>query len=534
MNWSDYVLMALFLASVCIVGGLFAKKSKSTNDHLLGGAKMPWWAAGISYVMALLSTASLVMVPGEAYNNGLRLYIAEWFAPVTGLIFFFIFMRFYFLIKTFTPFAYLERRFDVRVRAIISAVFLLTRISILSMILYSCAMVFKGMANWRIWSTILLLGVVSTTYCTLGGFRAVIWTNVLQFFVLGGGILVTMIVCLNNVDGGMSGAIGYAFDHGRGFNFEKDFFSFDPHVRLTFWLMMISSISAYMFYNSSDQIAIQQLLSTDSYKTARRSFITSVLIFLPLGAVSWLMGLAVFAYFGQNPIPEGNPPGDLALFTFVKLKMPHPFPGLLGSAMLAAAISTVGSMILSLTTVAAKDFYLRFFRPRASETQQVRFSRTMTVVFGVLATTVAILMSQTSKALGETLIEASTMWIAITTVIAPIFFIGVVNPRCNANHALACIVIGGAATLGMVIWYLTSRAAGNPISFMCVQVPGFILPIIIGVILPFFIGESPSREATENLTIWTLKRNAQEQKPDGNDDNAEDVCYMPDSCDETR
>ena len=222
------------------------------------------------------------------------------------------------------------------------------------MILLSCAKVFEGIAGWQVWKTIVLLGVISTVYCVLGGLKAVIWTNVLQFFVLGGGIIATTVICVANVDGGAVGVIKYAFANDHGFNFAEDFFSFDPHVRLTFWLFMMGSISAYMFYNCADQIAIQQLLSTNSYKAARNSFITSVIIFVPLGAITWFIGLAVFAYFGQNPPPDPDMPGDLALFTFVRLKMPHPFPGLLASAMLAAAISTVGAMMISLATVATK------------------------------------------------------------------------------------------------------------------------------------------------------------------------------------
>ena len=253
MNIFDSLIMVIFLVALCCVGGIFARREKTTNDFMLGGSKIPWWACAISYVMALLSTVSLVAIPGEAYNNGLRLYIMEWFAPVTGLLFFFIFMRFYFTVKTFTPFTYLERRFDARIRAMISVVYFLTRISILAMVLLSCSLVFKGIAGWQPWKVILVLGAIATGYCTLGGLKAVIWTNVLQFFVLGGGILATVYVCVNHVEDGAIGVLRYAFENDRGFNFktvDADFFSFNPHVRLTFWLLMMSSINAYMFYNS--------------------------------------------------------------------------------------------------------------------------------------------------------------------------------------------------------------------------------------------------------------------------------------------
>jgi SSS family transporter len=445
MGILDYVLMIIFLIATTALGIFFTRREKNTNDYLLGGSRMPWWAIAISYVMAITSTVSLVSTPGEAYNNGLRLYIMEWFAPITGLIFFFLFMRFYFSTKTFTPFTYLERRFDARIRGILSSLYFLSRASILAMVIFTCGMVFKGLAGWPLWAAILIIGGTGTIYCTLGGFKAVVWTHVLQFFVLGGGLLAAMIACVTNVEGGFTGVIKYAFANGRGFNFDAvnaDFFSFDPHVRLTFWLLLLGSIHGYMFYNSSDQVTIQQLLSTSSYKEARRSFITSIIIFVPLGAVLWFMGLAMFAYFGQHPLPGGNPPGDIALFTFLKTTLPSPLPGLLASAMLAAALGTIGALVMGLSTVVTKDFYLRFLRPAATEHHQVVFSRIMTLFFGTFGTAMALIISVSSSSLGETVVEANAIWGAAVTVISPIFFVGVINPRCNARHALMSIICG--------------------------------------------------------------------------------------------
>lgn len=521
MNWLDYTIMSAFLLGICAMGGLFTTRrkgspeGKETEEHLLAGGRIPWWAAAVSYVMALFSTVSLVATPGEAYNNGLKLYVLEWFAPITGLLFFFIFVRFYFTVRSYTPFAYLERRFDVRVRGLVSGIYLLTRITILAMVLLSMARVFEGMDNWQVWKTILVLGAVSIIYCTLGGLKAVIWTNVLQFAVMIVGIGLVVYLCTRSVEGGVAGVIRYSFEHGKGFGFEKDFFSFDPHVRVTFWLLMMSSIFAYMFYGSSDQIAIQQLLSTSSYKAAYRSFLTSVIIFIPLGAILWFLGLAVFTYFAQHP-PEGGPlPGDLALFKFIAEKTPTPIPGLMASAALAAAVSTVGAMIMSLATVATKDFYLRFFKPDASDTEQVRFSRWMTILLGVLGTGMGIVISKSSKELGETLVESNSIWGSIITIVPPIFFLGVVNRRCNSSHVLASVAFGLLLTCGMVVWYLISRREGNqPISFMLVSMPAFIGTIVFGWIAPHLFGKPPTPEQLDNLTLFTLRHDHAESLRD--------------------
>lgn len=62
---------------------------------------------------------------------------------------------------------------------------------------------------------------------------------------------------------------------------------------------------------------------------------------------------------------------------------------------------------------------------------------------------------------------------------------------------------------------------------MCVQVPGFILPILLGLIVPFFAGKRPPREKTENLTIWTLQKKSDKLTCDSQ--SSEEVYYVSDS-----
>lgn len=233
MKFLDYAVMVAFLLAICAMGGVFKTRRQkaatvtgtggAADDHMLAGGHVPPWAAAISYVMALFSTHSLVSTPGEAYNYGLRKYVFEWIGPFTGLLFFFIFIRFYFSVKTFTPFAYLERRFDARVRLVVSSIYLFTRTTILAIILFSCATVFQAMAGWPVWKTSLVVGAVSIIYSASGDMKAIIWTHVLQFVVMCLGIGAVVVVCTMNVQGGAAGVIDYAFSHGGGFNFDKSF-----------------------------------------------------------------------------------------------------------------------------------------------------------------------------------------------------------------------------------------------------------------------------------------------------------------------
>ena len=501
----DYILMVSYLLGITFLGIWCTRKKSNTEDFLLGGGKTRWYLAAITFVMAISSTLSLVAVPGESYNHGLRLYVADWIHPISAFIMFSLFVRFYFVTKTFTPFSYLERRFDSRVRCIISILYLFSRLSYLAMVLFSCTVIFKGVAGWPSWVSVLVMSSVCIFYCVTGGFRAVLLTNIVQFMVLWGGLIAAFIAATLAVEGGVFGVIQYSFSHGRGFEFGEDFFSFDPQVRLTFWLVLFSSLSGYMFYSSADQMALQPLLSTSSYRNARKTVICSILMVLPITAILYYLGLAMFAYFGQNPVEGGNPSGDTALFYFVSVKMPAPLPGLVVSGMLAAAISTIASGLAGSASVATKDIYLRFFRPHASEQMQVKFSRIAIFLVGLVTSGIAFMIIFTSKALGETLIESSAIYISIMCIIPTTFFVGIMNPRCNSNHALGGMLFGTVITIVMVIIYMSRKFTDTPISFMVISIPGFIGTILFGLIVPLIYGEKPSPGKVSGLTLWTFK-----------------------------
>ncbi len=506
MQWSDYAVMVLYLVFVVGLGVLFSRREKDTDEYLLGGRRMPWWVIGVSYMISLLSTISLVAVPGEAYNHGLTRSLMSAMSPFAAVASFYLFVRFYFRVKMFTPFTYLEQRFDRRVRLLGSLLFWWTRLAYLALVLYSCSKVFEGAAGWPVWFTICLVGLVGVVYTTLGGMKAVVWTDFTQFVVLAVGLFVIAVKCAASVDGGASGIVSYAFSHDRGFQgvHEPGFFSFDPHFRITLWVLLFGIIHEHLFYNSSDQISIQRLLSTSSYDQAKKSLYTFVVIGVPFSFVLWFLGMAIFTYYGQHPEPDiGARDGDLALFRFIGTQLPSPLPGLMISAMLAAVMSTLDSGMNSLATVATKDIYIVFFRREATERQQVLFSRVMTVLVGTFAVGTALVIAGVAESIKETIIESGTVWMSLTVVLAPIFLIGVTTRKVRGNHIIVACLAAWVVTAVMVTWYLRSKGTDREVSFMFVSLPGFATMLVLGY-LATLLPTKPDPEKTDGLTLWTL------------------------------
>ena len=144
LDWSSYTVMGLYLLAVIAMGAWFRRGKVDTETYLLGGRSMPWFVIGISYFVSLVSTVSMVSGPGEAYEYGVAMAIGVLIQPIAAICAFLIFVRFYFKHRIFTPFDYLERRFDSRVREIVAGIFCLTRIIYLGMVLFASAKVLEG------------------------------------------------------------------------------------------------------------------------------------------------------------------------------------------------------------------------------------------------------------------------------------------------------------------------------------------------------------------------------------------------------
>ena len=501
LHWSNYLVMGGYLLAVIAMGAWFGRGKVDTETYLLGGRNMPWWLIGISYMVSVVSTVSLVSSPGEAYENGASLAIGALIAPITAICGFLIFVRFYFKRRIFTPFDYLERRFDARVRAIIAGIFCLTRVTYLAMVLFASARILEGAAGWVVWQTIVVVGVIGVVYTVMGGIRAVVWTDMMQFIVLVGGLILIAAKLCWTVPDGISGILATAHHNNHLFPelTKPSFFAFDPHVRITVWFILITYLLEALFYNSGDQIAIQRLLSTSSYGQAWRSLLTFAVILLPFQTLLWTVGIGIYAFYMQQPQDLRPVKGDLALFNFIAMELPPPVPGLILSAMLAAAMSTLDSGMNSLATVITKDFYLRFFKPTATEGSQVGFSRWVTFLVGAVAILASLAIANVSERAKDSILEAMGIWGSFAAVIAPIFLLGVTSRRLRAGHVLVTLGAGCATLIFMLTWRMLSVLDGKPISFMVIAPITALATLAVGYGIAMFL-KPLSRDETRDLT----------------------------------
>ena len=495
-DWSDYIIIAVYMVVIIGIGLLFSKKKETTENYLLGGRNMPYLAIGLSCMMSLFSSVSIVQIPGEIFNHGWTLFsLSMTIGLLLQIPYYLLFTKFYFKLGSYTPYEYLEYRYSPLIRGLVAFSAFYTQVMYLGMVLYTSSKIFEGAYGWPAWFTILFVGVIGIAYTVLGGMKAVVWTDVIQFFVSIIGLTVIITVLCMNVKGGAVGAVRYAFETGHVAPqyLEKSFYSLSPYVRLLFWLLLWNAIIGPLSGACSDQINVQRLLSTKNWQAGFKSQVISSVLGMIVSSMLCFIGFAVYAYYCQNPdsfISKHG--GDMAFFHFIATKLPSPMPGIFMAAMLAAIMSTLDSGINSMATVWLKEIHAKFINRKLSPEHEVRVARMATFLVGVFAITFGLAINFSGRWLTQSATEVGTIFYILGSATLPAFLLAVLTKRANSRLIWAYTFFSLGEIVAKNIWYVLSRSSeqawkANPaVGFGWagkLDVVYFLIPLFVGILL---------------------------------------------------
>src|SRR5688572_11316445 len=183
LGWLDYILIALYFASIVYLG-FRQRRQSSAVEFYLAGRSLSGITAGISVTVTLLSTISLMGGVAFTYQHNLMLLMGALAIPLTIPVINRVILPFYHDLPIMTGYEYLERRFDPLVRCVASALFILLRLFYLALVIYAPAVALAVVTGWPIWQNVILMGGVSVTLAGLGGMKGVIWAEMIKFFAL--------------------------------------------------------------------------------------------------------------------------------------------------------------------------------------------------------------------------------------------------------------------------------------------------------------------------------------------------------------
>ena len=463
----DYLIIVLYLAGVTIFGLVISGRQRSTSDYFLGGNQIPWWAVLFSVVATETSTLTFISIPAVAYGGSLT-FLQITLGYILGrTIVSLILLPRYFEGKLSTAYEFLGRRFGSGVRIITSSTFMLTRLLADGVRLFASAIpiaIILRLAgiratNFQIYLiAISLIAAVTLVYTFFGGIKAVVWMDVIQMSVYITGAVAAAVILINRLPGGLAGALDLTrglgklkfLDLGLGLSF-KDFIA-QPYTLLTALLGGgVFSIASH----GTDQLIVQRLLATKNLRSSQKALIGSgILVFFQF-ALFLFIGLLLFVFYaGLTPTELGLASTDEIFAKFITEEMPTGLAGLIIAAILAAAMSTLSSSVNSLASATTLDIYLPLRGKNSSELKDLRFSRTATIIWGIVITGSALVFAliQIRGTSGQPAVVELGLSIASYTYggLLGAFLLGIISKRIESREALAGFFSGLIALLFLV------------------------------------------------------------------------------------
>lgn len=402
----DYTLIFVFFAIVLGIGIYVSKKSgKSSSEYFLSGRTMPWWLLGLSMVATTFSTDTPNLVTDLVRNNGVSGNWGWWCFLLTGMLTVFVYAKLWRKSNVKTDLEFYELRYGGKAASFLRkfrAVYLGIFFNVITMASVTLAAIKIGgvMLGLEPWETVVAAGLVTVIFSALGGFKGVVYSDFLLFFVAMVGAVGAAYYLVNIPEVGGIKAV-MENEH------VKDKLSILPDFSDKKALITVLVIPLAVQWWSSwypggepgggGYIAQRMLAAKNENHAIGATFFFNIMHYA-LRPWPWILvalaSLVVYPDIAsiQAAFPnvaESKLGHDLA-YSAMLTKLPSGLLGIVLASLVAAYMSTISTQLNWGSSYIVYDFYKQQINPNATEKQMVNVGRMSTVVLMVLSAFLAL------------------------------------------------------------------------------------------------------------------------------------------------
>jgi solute:Na+ symporter, SSS family len=483
----DVVIIVVYMSLLVGVGVRLSRRQNTTDEYFLAKRSVPGWAIGMSLLATIITSVTFIAYPGAAYAG-------NWSLLVPGIMFVLVIagigvvvVPFFRQVVAMSAYEYFGKRFGPSVRMYSSFAFAAGHFSKMSFVFYLLALSVGSITGWSLTKIIVVLGVITIFYTLIGGLETVIWTDVIQGFVLWAGVVVSIGLLLFSPHvhtGEMLHLI--AANHKTSLGG----MSFNLHAQ-TFWTMAIYGLFFYLQKYTADQTVVQRYLAATTDRAALRGIGMGASLCLPVWTAFMFIGSLLWAFYritGEH-LPASVTKPDQVFPHFMVTQMPLGVAGLFLAALFGAAMSMLASDLNCLAVIVVEDFYGRYV-PRSTDARRLRVGKITVAVCGALAILGALRLSTTQG-------SALSLYYLLTAIVAGglagLFLLAFLVPRAGRAAAIIAIIanlvftayatltMNGGHTWNLHRWNypwheLTIGAVGNTLMFLVGCIASVVLP----------------------------------------------------------
>jgi SSS family transporter len=408
----DLGVLLLYFCTIIFIGLRMGRKEDNLHDFALGGRRIPWWAVLASIIAAETSAGTFFGTPGEGYALRNYTYIQLAIGTILARILVsYIFIKPYYDYKVYSIYEYLTLRFGVGTKNAASAVFMFTRVLASGARLYVAAIalalayeMIRGVRPGQSETLFIYVGAIvvivllTAIYTTLGGIKAVVWTDFIQASIMIGSALAAVALLYSAIPGGWHEIVARK----GGFHF-SDFIAtgLDParhgwdkwkgmfEIEYTIFAGLIGSTFITMATHGTDQDMVQRMLTAVDVRRSRRSLVLSGLADIPIAMTFLTIGLLLWVYYQSHYDPNLPKTPNETFCHFILYEMPIGLRGLLIAGIFATAMGSLSTALNALATSFTRDWYEPYINRNATSADSLRAVRWATIGFAILMIVVA-------------------------------------------------------------------------------------------------------------------------------------------------
>ncbi len=485
---TDLTIIACYLLAMILMGFYFSGKNKNSDQFTRASGKIPGWAIGLSIYATFLSSNTFLGVPGKAFGSNWSPFVFSLSMPFAAWIASKYFVPFYRKSHEISAYTHLEHRFGPWARTYAVICFLLTQIARMGSIFFGIALSLQALLGYPMAAIMIVMGVCIIIYTVMGGMEAVIWTEVIQAVIKTLGAFLILYLIIHEMPGGVSAIIATGQ---RDQKFSLGSFSPD-FTEAGFWVILFYGFFINLNNFGMDQNYVQRYHTATSKKQAARSIWLCVVMYVPASLLFLIIGTSLYAYYQVQPEQiksiagtlQPSDYGDKVLPHFMVTKMPTGLVGLIVSAILSAAMSTISSGMNASATVFTVDIFKRYFRPGINDRKQLFILQLFTFIFGVLGLLTGIAMIGSKSVLD--------IWWELSGIFAGgmlgLFLLGIVSNRTSSHEAFIATMLGLLIILWMSLSHLLPpkyEFLRNPLNKNMVIVIGTLTIFLAGLLITY-------------------------------------------------
>jgi SSS family solute:Na+ symporter len=454
LNVVDYLLLALYFATVLGVGFAARRSIRTSVDFFLSGRSLPAWVTGLAFVSANLGALEIIGMAANGAQYGLMTAHYYWIGAVPAMVFLgIVMMPFYYGSRVRSVPEFLRLRFNRPTHLLNAVTFAVAQMLIAGVNLYALAIVMRALLGWPLWTSIMLGAAIVLAYITIGGLTSAIYNEVLQFFVILAGLIPIVVIGLVKV-GGVHGLadkvrgskIGEAALH----TWSNTGGSDNPLGANWFGIVFGLGFVLSFGYWTTNFAEVQRALSAKNMSAARRTPIIAAFpkLFIPI--ITIIPGLVALVTIEGLGAKSGDLQYNNAIPLLMRDLLPNGVLGIAVTGLVASFMAGMAANVSGFNTVFTYDIWQTYVRRDRDDDYYIRVGRIATVAGVCVGIGTAFIAAGFSNIMNY--IQA--LFSVFNAPLFATFIIGMFWRRMTAVAGFWSLLSGTVVALGTYLLYL--------------------------------------------------------------------------------